>query len=164
MIVLGNLRSFLAPLLAVLLAVLLAGGLALGPAAPAAHAKPAKAVTSYEKQARKATNHERTERDLEALKKKSCVQKWARKQARKMAKQDRMFHQDLGPVMRACDLRGVGENVAAGFTSGTAVVEAWMRSKGHRENILRPQFRLLGMAARQASDGTWYACQVFGTR
>ena len=79
-----------------------------------------------------------------------------------MANQDRMFHQDLGPVMNRCDLTSAGENVAYGYPTGRKVVQAWMNSPGHRANILEPSFRMLGMAMRRCDDGTPYAAQVFG--
>ena len=90
------------------------------------------------------------------------MQKYARRQARRMANQDRMFHQDLGDVMSACDLRAVAENVAHGYHTGRGAVKAWMKSDGHRANILDPGYRLLGMAVRRSDDGTPYAAQVFG--
>jgi uncharacterized protein YkwD len=38
-----------------------------------------------------------------------------------------------------------GENIAAGYTSPQAVVNAWMNSNGHRANILRSSFCDLGV-------------------
>lgn len=38
-----------------------------------------------------------------------------------------------------------GENVATGHTSAKQVVEAWMRSEGHRANILNEKFTKLGV-------------------
>ena len=50
-------------------------------------------------------------------------------QAARMAAERRMYHQDLGPILRACNLRAVGENVAYGYPSGSAVVAAgWDRA------------------------------------
>ncbi len=145
-------RTALAAVLLALLATLLP--------APA-HAQGA---ARYEDQARSATNNKRDHHDLRALRQGGCVQKWARRQARRMANQDRMFHQDMGRVLDRCDLGSVGENVAAGYPTGRAAVKAWMRSPGHRANILRPGYRLLGLAVRTADDGTKYACQVFGSK
>lgn len=39
-----------------------------------------------------------------------------------------------------------GENLAAGFASADAVVSAWMKSPGHRENLLSPSFEEVGVA------------------
>lgn len=145
-------RTALAAVLLALLATLLP--------APAQ----AQAVARYEDQARSVTNHKRDNHDLRQLKRGACVQKWARRQAQKMADQDVMSHQDLGRVLNRCNLTSIGENVAAGYPTGRAAVNAWMDSPGHRANILRPGYRLLGMAVRTAADGTKYACQVFGKK
>jgi len=92
------------------------------------------------------------------------VQKWARRQAARMANDNQMSHQNLTRVMNRCNLSSVGENVAMGYPTGRAAVKGWMRSPGHRANILRPSYRLLGMAVRTAPNGTKYACQVFGSK
>src|SRR5215210_6934859 len=43
------------------------------------------------------------------------------------------------------DWRTIGENIAEGQTSVNEVMTTWMNSKGHRENILNPAFRELGV-------------------
>ncbi len=121
-------------------------------------------VTKYQNQARTATNTKREAYDRVKLKSGRCVQRFARKQAQRMANQDRMFHQKLRPVLKQCDLSMVGENVAYGYGTGRKVVRAWMHSKGHRANILNRKYRLLGMAVRRSDNGTPYAAQVFGRR
>jgi uncharacterized protein YkwD len=140
-----------------LTAVLLALLLTLLPAPAQAQSK-----MKYQNQARSVTNNNRANHDLTRLKKGECVQKFARRQARRMANQDRMFHQDLRVVLRTCGLTRVGENVASGYDTGREAVKAWMNSKYHRANILEPRFRKLGMAVRRSADGTPYAAQVFG--
>lgn len=44
--------------------------------------------------------------------------------------------------------RTAGENIASGFTSPEAVVQGWMSSPGHRENILSADFTMLVVGAR----------------
>ena len=39
----------------------------------------------------------------------------------------------------------LGENLAGGQTSPKQVVQAWMDSKSHRDNILNPEFKELGV-------------------
>lgn len=39
----------------------------------------------------------------------------------------------------------VGENLAKGFSSDTAVISGWMASSGHRANILNPAFKDIGI-------------------
>ncbi len=58
----------------------------------------------------------------------------------------------------------VGENIACGYPDAAAVVDGWMTSPGHRANILRPEFREIGVAAALDDEGTPYWVQVFGTR
>ena len=151
--------------LAAFAAALLLGGLLS--AAPVEAAAPADqrpaAHKRYANKAFAATNNRRDAHERRALRRNDCVQKWARRQARKMARQERMFHQDLQPVLRNCGLSTVGENVAYGYPTGQAVVRGWMNSPGHRENILRREFRLMGIAARKGG-GRWYAAQVFGAK
>ena len=52
------------------------------------------------------------------------------------------------------------ENVAAGYGSAAGVIEGWMGSEGHRENLLDPSFTSIGVASAQASDGTLYWTMV----
>jgi uncharacterized protein YkwD len=131
-------------------------------------AAPAEAQTRagrYAKQAFVATNANRANHDLKALKPNDCLHRAAVRQARRMAQREQMFHQDLGAVMDRCHLNMAGENVAYGYPNGRSVVnDGWMNSEGHRDNILNPKFRLMGIGARKGHDGSWYVAQVFGRR
>ena len=120
---------------------------------------------NYARQAFAATNANRTHNGLKELKPSDCLKRFAVRQARAMAQQEQMFHQDLGNLMRECKLNTAGENVAYGYRTGRSVVnDGWMRSEGHRANILNPSFRVMGIAARKGHDGRWYVSQVFGRR
>ena len=58
----------------------------------------------------------------------------------------------------------VGENIAAGYTSTTDVMNGWMNSTGHRANILNSNFKRLG-AGYSYSSNTYYEhywVQMFG--
>ncbi|WP_344104115.1 CAP domain-containing protein [Nocardiopsis rhodophaea] len=52
-----------------------------------------------------------------------------------------------------------GENVAGGYSSAQAVMEGWMNSKNHRENILNCDFKAIGVGE---ADGRW--TQNFGQK
>lgn len=41
--------------------------------------------------------------------------------------------------------RSAGENIAAGYPSPESVVYAWMKSSGHRANIMNPDFNCIGV-------------------
>jgi uncharacterized protein YkwD len=139
---------------AALLATLLVPG--------AAEAGPA---SEYAAKAVEATNVAREANDRRAFKVDQCLRGFAVKQARKMAAAGKIFHQDLGAIMAECGLVTTGENVAYGYPTGRSVVnQGWMRSEGHRANILNAGFKLVAVAARRDENGTWYAAQVFGRR
>lgn len=59
------------------------------------------------------------------------------------------------------DLRFWGENAAKGNRTPEAVVEAWMGSQGHRENLLREDAEYLGVGVWQDEDGILYWVQLF---
>lgn len=56
----------------------------------------------------------------------------------------------------------IGENLAAGQTTPAKVMEDWMNSPGHRENILNPDFTELGVSVRVGGDHDIYWVQEFG--
>lgn len=60
----------------------------------------------------------------------------------------------------------LGENIAAGQTTPEEVVAEWMASPGHRKNILKPQFKEIGIGYAVESRSTYrvYWVQEFGTR
>lgn len=52
-------------------------------------------------------------------------------------------------------LSGVGENLAAGYPTAQSIVDAWMASTPHRENILNAEARFIGVGvAIQNGNGT----------
>ncbi len=59
----------------------------------------------------------------------------------------------------------VGENLArGGFEDDENLVQRWMESPGHRENILNENYQEIGVAARKGifeGEESWLAVQVF---
>jgi uncharacterized protein YkwD len=55
-----------------------------------------------------------------------------------------------------------GENVAYGYGSAAAVVDGWMGSPGHRANILKPQYTMMGSCSATSATGRMYWVQQFG--
>lgn len=72
---------------------------------------------------------------------------------------------DLADVV-GYDYLLVGENLALGnYESDKILVDAWMNSPGHRENILNPKYKEIGVAIKFGNyDGSqvWMAVQEFG--
>lgn len=139
-------------------------GLALLLGAPAAGATtPGEA--RYGAAAVRATNNARLHHDLRTLGVDACLQRFAARQARAMARRGELFHQQLSTVMTECGLSTAGENVAYGYPSGRSVVRhGWLRSPGHRANILNRSYRRVAVAARQDDSGIFWVAQVFGRR
>ena len=94
-----------------------------------------------------------------------------------MVRADMLSHQlpgeaELGARVSATgyDWTRVGENIAAGQTTPEEVIEGWMNSPGHRENILNPEFTHIGIGYENAPDDNnalddfdVYWTQVFAT-
>ncbi len=57
-----------------------------------------------------------------------------------------------------------GENLAGGLTAPEAVVAEWMASPHHRENILNPNFRDIGIGVATGGQYGVYWAQEFGAR
>ena len=111
------------------------------------------------------TNAQRKKHGLKPLKAMSCVDGYANRWTRRLADEDKMYHQALRPIMKKCGLRTAGENLAwrGESLSAAQVVSMWMKSPGHRRNILTARFKYLGVDAWRSTDtGRVYAGQVFG--
>ncbi|MCR5734871.1 MAG: CAP domain-containing protein [Lachnospiraceae bacterium] len=59
------------------------------------------------------------------------------------------------------DIMG-GENLAFGYNNAGEVLDGWMNSPTHRENILYPTFTKISISVYEADDGTLYWAQEFG--
>jgi len=91
----------------------------------------------------------------------------AREHTQRMASANQLGHVLKGeaPVAERIAASGVhfnrsGENV--GYDSQFDDLERiWMESPPHRENILNPDYNMVGIAAARTDDGIWYATQDF---
>ena len=52
---------------------------------------------------------------------------------------------------RGYDYTAIGENLAIGYRTADDIVDGWMHSPGHRENILKRQFAEIGIATDAGS-------------
>ncbi|HYN65640.1 MAG TPA: CAP domain-containing protein [Ornithinibacter sp.] len=59
---------------------------------------------------------------------------------------------------------GSAENIAAGQTTARSVVAAWMKSTGHRKNILKCSNKAIGVGVARGGRYGIYWTQDFGTR
>ena len=84
----------------------------------------------------------------------------AQVQAREMARLGRMSHRDrqnrgLGERLRAASyaFSTAVENVAVGYPSVDDVVDAWLESDGHCENVMNADVHEFGLACIDAGSG-----------
>jgi hypothetical protein len=92
-----------------------------------------------------------------------------------MAQYGYMQHDDPAPPVArtvqqrldACgypgDTTGWGENIAYGYQTPDAVMNAWLNSPGHKANIENASYRTIGVGAAVATNGYTYWTQDFGT-
>ena len=78
-----------------------------------------------------------------------------------MANNDKLKHSSMSGIIKL-GFKAVAENIAWGQETDEKVMETWMRSRGHRSNILSPKFTKMGYAAAPDNSGRLYWCVVFG--
>ena len=120
-----------------------------------------------------ATNAERTSRKLGSLSSNQQLSEMAEAKMNDMFAKEYFAH-DSPTGVTVTDLADdagyefllIGENLAHGnFKTAQSVVDAWMASPGHRENILKEHYSEIGVAVRQGSykgKTVWIAVQEFG--
>lgn len=117
------------------------------------------------------TNRERARTKRPAVIANAQLMRAAQLHAEQMARSGRLGHQLRGvkhprPEDR---LRASGyhwqawaENIASGQQTASEVLESWMKSKGHRDNILAPLLTEIGVGCATDRSGQTYWVQVFG--
>ena len=141
-------------------------------AAPAAAATPAPTITvapvltvsavdAYENRLFYLTNQARTSRGLRPLVKSGCATTIAGSYAYRLAVLGRLVHNSMTRVASTCGASAAGENIAYGTISADRMFQLWMASPGHRANILRPEWKSMGMGAYKTMSGRWYGVQNF---
>lgn len=117
------------------------------------------------------TNAERRNAGLPALARSLNLMRAAQLQADQMARLHRLDHELPGapyPTLAsrldqvAYAMRAAGENIGEGYRSTADALSGWMKSSGHRANIVSPKYTEIGTAIAAADDGTRYWVQVFG--
>ncbi|MET0599861.1 MAG: CAP domain-containing protein [Mesorhizobium sp.] len=110
----------------------------------------------------------RAESGLAALQPSPALEKAAREQAGYMAGSGRMRHstgfgRDFSSRLRQNGIRGpAAENVAHGQQDLEALFAAWMKSSGHRSNMLGASYGHFGLAKSTGQDGRLYWALVLG--
>ncbi len=118
------------------------------------------------------TNKERSQYEIAPLVRNEVLDKAAQLKAEHMAKNEYFAHYSPTGVSPWYWFDQVGyvyahagENLAIHFTDSTEVVNAWMKSPTHRQNIVGPQYTEIGVGtAKGTFEGydTVYVVQLFG--
>lgn len=71
---------------------------------------------------------------------------------------------DLSQRLHRCgySYRYASENVARGQGDPAHVVRSWMKSPGHRKNLISPRVTHMGVHVGRGEDGRLYWAQMFG--
>ncbi|KAK1944143.1 Uncharacterized protein P3T76_004055 [Phytophthora citrophthora] len=119
-----------------------------------------------------AVNQERAKQGVPSLCMNKKLQAAAQRHSDDMAKNNFMAHDghDGSTMSQRITKAGyewdsVAENVAAGQEEVQSVMESWMTSPGHRENIMSPDYTMFGTAFSYNKDSQYgiYWTQDFGS-
>ena len=109
-------------------------------------------IRAMEEEVVKLVNEERAKHNLQPLEIDEILMKLSREKSEDMYTNNYFSHisEKLGApadVIRSNGLEftWMGENIAKGQTTPSEVVQGWMNSKGHRENILSPNAKYIGV-------------------
>ncbi|BBH68907.1 hypothetical protein ACTI_55920 [Actinoplanes sp. OR16] len=113
-------------------------------------------------------NVERTSRGCAALKTDAKLTTAARGHSAWMAQTGAFSHTGRGNSNFVARSKAAGyttpsaENIAWGYRTAKQVVDGWMKSPGHRTNILNCKSTTVGVGAVFSANGTPYYTQDFG--
>lgn len=140
------------------------------PKPPSGDRKTTPELSTDEKTILDLTNKTRAAKDLPPLTVNAVLTNVARAHSANMAKQDKMDHELDGKNpsdrVKAAGYKysWTGENIAMGENvTIPEIFEGWMKSKGHRENILNEHYREIGIGIARNDKGKVYYTQEFGT-
>lgn len=113
-------------------------------------------------------NKERANKGLKMLKEDPALSKIAQLKAEDMV--DNNYFAHVSPIYGkpsemavhfGYPTNQVGENIALGYASSRETMDAWMKSKGHKDNILLPDYTSIGVGYVEDEDGIPYWVHLF---
>lgn len=116
----------------------------------------------FQKEVLKLVNNERKKEGLKPLKADKKLEKVAQIKSEEMEEKGYFAHKspDYGTPFQMMDRFGVryrtaAENIAYGQKTPEEVVDGWMKSKGHRKNILNSHFTQIGIGISKNEPYHW---------
>lgn len=98
------------------------------------------------------TNRARVDQGLDPLTRSECAATAGRQRAAAL-RGAALEHRPMQAVNRRCEAGTVAENLFAGDATPAEVVEAWMGSPGHRNNIVDPTLQQIGVGCVHEERG-----------
>lgn len=126
-------------------------------------------MRAMEKEAVRLVNAERESRGLAPLRSSLSVRRVARMKAQDLC--DGGYFDHVSPKYgtpfemlekQGARFRCAGENIAMGQVTAQEVVQAWMNSKGHRANILNPNYTKIGVGCTDDVKGPYWVQMFVG--
>ena len=119
------------------------------------------AVSGREKKMFQRINKARANHGKPPLKLSAEISKMARNHSKKMAAEGQVFHSCLTCKFQGWNWSALGENVGKGKTIGK-VHQAFMKSPGHRANILSTKYKKVGIGIVEAKGWLWVTEIFYG--
>ncbi|HOM01531.1 MAG TPA: SafA/ExsA family spore coat assembly protein [Acetivibrio sp.] len=125
-------------------------------------------IKAQENEVIRLVNAERAKKGLPALKANWQLSRVARYKSQDMVDKNYFSHTSptYGSPFRMMENFGIkftaaGENIAMGQKTAAEVMNAWMNSPGHRNNILSSSFSEIGVGLAKGPNGRLYWTQMF---
>jgi uncharacterized protein YkwD len=156
-------RTFVAAVLTAVAATgLVSAGTATSASASAvAAASPAMTTDSYEQQVQYWINVRRTQHGLGRLTLAGCPDNVAESWGSYLAATGKFEHQSMTTVLNDCHAYYAGETLGRGAISPKRLVYLWMHSPAHRDVLLSPHARRIGIGAFPDRLGQWVVAAEF---
>jgi uncharacterized protein YkwD len=91
------------------------------------------------------------------------LSRFAQKWAEFMASSEKLQHSSMSSILDLGFSRS-GENIAYGQRSEEQVMKTWLKSYGHKRNIMNSSFTHIGCGFAYSKKGTIYWCVCFGRK
>ena len=106
-------------------------------------------------------NEEREKKNKTILQPNDKLMRYAQDWAINMAEKNKMYHSNMRDIS-TLGFSVVAENIAYGQRTEVSVMDTWMHSYGHRNNILNGKFNAIGAGYYYNEKDTIYWCVCFG--
>lgn len=114
------------------------------------------------------TNAYRSEKGLAPFVQITAINKFAKQHSVEMASEEKLSHDGFEERIKAIyafmnkPIKGGAENVAMGYLTAEEVLKGWIKSPGHRKNLVS-KYTHMAVGVQLADNGNWYFTQIFIT-